>query len=130
MDHMVADLCHFVFSCTRPERRMAKTRKHVFLSLLWPSRIEAKTRRHDKQRATTRKISTRRHEIFSKEIFVPSPVKMSLFRLAYFVFSCLRPESRNNDKKTWFHVFAFRGENTKWHKSATIGSCCLTVSRF
>ena len=67
--------------------RKAKTRKHVFLSFLRPSRFEAKTRRHDTQRATTRKVSTRQHEIFNNEIFVTLPVKMSLFRLAYFVFS-------------------------------------------
>ena len=44
---MVADLCHFLFSCLRPERRKQET---SFLSLCRPSRFEAKTRRHDKGR--------------------------------------------------------------------------------
>ena len=73
-----------------------KNTKHVFLSLFQPSHFEAKTWKHDKQRATTRKISNRRHNIVNKEIFVPSLVKMLLFRLAYFMSS----------------LFAFRGKDT------------------
>ena len=88
---MVADLSH-VFSCIRLSGEN--------MSFCCYFNLRVSRRRHDKQRATPRKISTRRHKIFNKEIFVPLPVKMSLFHLVYFVFSSLLPESRKKDKKT------------------------------
>jgi hypothetical protein len=72
------------------------TRRSAVFSLFRPLRFKAKTRRHDKQRARTRKISPRRHENLNNEIFVPSCVKVSFCRLDCFVFSCLCPENRKS----------------------------------
>ena len=59
-----------------------------------------------------------RHENVADVVFVPSPVKISLFRLAYFVLSSLRTR-RNNKNHTSFRyfAFAFRGEVTKIRSS-------------
>jgi hypothetical protein len=102
-------------------------RKSAVFSLFRPSLFNAKTLRHDKQRARARKISPCRHENLNNEVFVPSRVQVSLFRLECLVYLCLRPkgESRNNNKELCFRVFAFRlsglrHENTKWQKSATL----------
>ena len=107
---MVADSCQFVFSCLRPDRRRLEN-----MSFCHYFDLRVLRRRHGKQRATTRKISTRRHEIFNKEIFVPSPVKMSLFRLAYFVSSPRKSKAKITTKRHVFvsSPFAFRDKDTK-----------------
>ena len=107
----------YTISCFRVFAPKGERRRHENMSFC--RYFEAKTRRHDKQRATTRKISTRQHEIFNKEIFVPSPVKMSLFRLACFVFSCLRPESRKS-LTTKRHVFVSPPYNHDGHNGILV----------
>ena len=114
---MVADLCHFVFSCLHPERRKAKTRKHVFLSL-----FRLSGRRHENT-----KYARRNNDILTGEGTKISLLKIScrrveIFRVVALCLSCLRVfaskhEGRSNDKKTCFRVIAFRGEDTKTRNS-------------
>ena len=79
-------------------------------------------RKYDKHRVWTRNISTSENENFKDDvIFVSSPVTISLFRLTYFVLSCLRIR-RINENQACFLISRFRpsgqsNENTKWQKS-------------
>ena len=81
-----------------------------------------KTRRHEKGRQHGR------HEIFNKGIFVTSPVKMYLFRLVHFVFSCLVPKVEITTKG---HVSCFRltpfGVKTRKREMALISHHMLLI---
>ena len=65
---MVTDLCHFVFSCLRPKRRMAMTRKHVFCHYFELRRHEDTTnkgRQHERFLPATRSFQQRNFRAFA-----------------------------------------------------------------
>ena len=95
---MVADLCHFMFSCLRPERQKAKTRKHVFLSLFGLS-----GRRHENTKYARRNNNILTGEGTKMSLLNVSRRRVEIFRVValYCVFT-LKREGRNNDKKTCF----------------------------
>ena len=101
---MVADLCHFVFSPRKAKGEDTKTCLFVVTSTFAFRGEDTKTRqtKGDNTKDFYQPIWNFQQRNFRA---------FAYFRLAYFVSSCLRAESRNNDKKT--SHFAVRDEDTK-----------------
>ena len=99
---MVADFCHFVFLCLRPET------KTVISTLA--------LRHEDTTKGSDTNYFYPRTRKFQRWNSRPFTVDISLFHLAYFVLSCLRPR-RNNENQACFRyfAFAFRKKSAKYN---------------
>jgi hypothetical protein len=81
------------------------------------------------EEARTRKISPRLHENLNNEIFVPSRVKVSLFRLECVVFSCLRRNAKV-EITTNRYVFVSSPFETRKHEMAENSHHMIVIGRY